>query len=127
MGTETIYSLFREGVYIVPVWGRRPYTPCLGKETVYSLFGEGVYILPVWGRKLHTPCLGKKTIYSLFREGDYIFPVWANILGWIISLSSILVITPFGLIELYKVGSVTFIILIFNSFLKGESSLEIFI
>ena len=40
--------------------------------------------------------------YKPARDGDYIFPLWANIGGWWIAISSVAIIIPFGLYELYK-------------------------
>ena len=41
---------------------------------------------------------------NIFRDGSYIFPEWADELGWCIASSSVLVILPFTVYEIYKVN-----------------------
>jgi len=41
--------------------------------------------------------------YHPASEGEYVFPVWANVLGWCIAASSVLVVIPFALYETIKV------------------------
>jgi len=41
--------------------------------------------------------------YQPAREGDYVFPLWANVLGWCIAFSSVIILIPFGVYEILKV------------------------
>jgi len=41
--------------------------------------------------------------YQPAREGEYVFPLWANVIGWGIAVSSVLIIIPFSLYEILKI------------------------